>query len=151
MNVHVELAFNDALHSTFFSTIDNVFFCMYVLYIQQITKEKTSVRGYHCCAQVLLGALRNANSRRKSPFLFLWNKICYTQSGSYGKDSRKIWCLPFSPRIAFNEDTNVKSVDKQKMKGYVLKWQDSKILLGCALLHGLLRPCSILCKVLQEK
>ena len=49
------------------------------------------------------------------------------------------------------EDTSLKPVDRQKVKGYVLKWQDSKILLGSALFHDLLRPCSILCKVLQEE
>ena len=129
-----------------------MFFCVCtVLHIEQITKEVLSVRGYHCCAQVLLGALRDAHLRRKSSSLFLWNTICYTQSGSYGKGSRKIWCLPFSPRIAFTEGTSMKSVDKQKMKGYALKWQDSKILLGCALFNNLLRPRSILYKVLQEK
>ena len=47
------------------------------------------------------------------------------------------------------EDTSLKPVDRQKMKGYVLKGQDSKILLG--LFHDLLWPCSILCKVLQEE
>lgn len=56
-----------------------------------------------------------------------------------------------SHMIALTEDTSLKAVDRQKVKGYVLKWQDSKILLGCALFHDLLRPCSILCKVLQEE
>ena len=56
-----------------------------------------------------------------------------------------------SHMIAMTEDTSLKPVDRQKVKGYVLKWQDSKILLGCALFHDLLWPCSILCKVLQEE
>ena len=53
--------------------------------------------------------------------------------------------------IAMTEDTSLKPVDRQKVKGYVPKWQDSKILLGCALFHSLLRLCYILCKVLQEE
>lgn len=56
-----------------------------------------------------------------------------------------------SHMTALKEDTSLKSVDRQKVKGYVPKWQDSKILLGCALFHDLLRPCSVLCKVLQEE
>ena len=56
-----------------------------------------------------------------------------------------------SHMIAMTEDTSLKPVDRQKVKGYVLEWQDSKILLGCALFHDLLRPCSVLCKVLQEE
>ena len=50
--------------------------------------------------------------------------------------------------IAETEDSSVKSA---KIKRYTLKWQDSKILLGCALFHDLLKPYSILCKVLQDE
>ena len=52
--------------------------------------------------------------------------------------------------IALSEDRSLKSVDRQKLKGYVLRWQKSKFLLGCAFFHDLLRPVGILCKVLQE-
>ena len=51
--------------------------------------------------------------------------------------------------IALSEDSSVKSVDKQKLKGYVCKWRDGKILLGCAMVHDLLKPAAILCKTLQ--
>ena len=44
----------------------------------------------------------------------------------------------------------LKPGDKQKLKGYFSKWHDAKILLGCAYFHDLLKPASILCKVLQE-
>ena len=36
------------------------------------------------------------------------------------------------------EDDSVKAVDKQKIKGCILKWRDSKVLLGCAFFHDLL-------------
>ena len=45
---------------------------------------------------------------------------------------------------------SVKAVDKQKINGYILKWRDSKVLLGCAFCNDLLKSTSILCKVLQE-
>ena len=48
------------------------------------------------------------------------------------------------------EAPNVKSVDKQKIKGYILRWRDSKMLLGSAFFHDLLKPAAILCKALQE-
>ena len=48
------------------------------------------------------------------------------------------------------EDPKFKSVDKEKMRGYVMKWRDCKLLFGCALFH-VLKPCAILCKVLQEQ
>ena len=52
--------------------------------------------------------------------------------------------------ISMTEDPSIKSPDKQKMKGYILKWQDSQVLLSCAFFHDLLKSPSILCKVLQE-
>ena len=35
-----------------------------------------------------------------------------------------------SHMINLTEDSSVKSVDRQKIKGYVLQWQDAKVLLG---------------------
>ena len=34
--------------------------------------------------------------------------------------------------VSMTEDDTVKAVDQHKIKGYVLKWRDSKVLLGCA-------------------
>ena len=47
------------------------------------------------------------------------------------------------------EDSSVKAVDRQRLKGYMLKWRNAKMLLGCAYFHDLLKPASILCKELQ--
>ena len=48
------------------------------------------------------------------------------------------------------EDPKVKSVDKEKLRGYIRKWRDTKMLLGCALFHDMLKPCAVQCTVLQE-
>ena len=48
------------------------------------------------------------------------------------------------------EDFSAKSVDREKLKAYVKKWQDSKVLLACAFFHDLLKSLATLCKVLQE-
>ena len=52
--------------------------------------------------------------------------------------------------IAMTEDSSVKPADKEKMKAYVKKWEDSKVLLGCAFFHDLLKSLATPCKVLQE-
>ena len=52
--------------------------------------------------------------------------------------------------ITLSRDTSVKSLDRQKLKGYVSKWRKSKVLLGCAVFHDVLKPLEILSKVLQE-
>ena len=35
--------------------------------------------------------------------------------------------------IALTKDSTVLSADRQKLKGYVLKWQISQVLMGCAI------------------
>ena len=52
--------------------------------------------------------------------------------------------------VALTEDASIKSVDRQKIKGNALKWQDLKVLIGCAFFHDLLKAPANLCKVLQE-
>ena len=51
---------------------------------------------------------------------------------------------------SLSEDKATKAVDRQKLKGFVLRWRKSKILLGCAVFHDVLRSPAILCKVLQD-
>ena len=48
------------------------------------------------------------------------------------------------------EDLTTKAADKQKLKGYILKWRDGKILMGCAIFLDILKPAAVLCKVLQN-
>ena len=48
-----------------------------------------------------------------------------------------------------SEDKSLKAADRQKMKGYALKWRDAKIIMGCAYFHDLLKSASFLCKSLQ--
>ena len=48
--------------------------------------------------------------------------------------------------VSLTEDPTTKPADKQKLKGYILKWRGCKLLLGCAMFHDLLKPAS---KVLQ--
>ena len=52
--------------------------------------------------------------------------------------------------VVLTEDASIKSVDRQKIKGYTQKWQDSKVLIGCAFFYDLLKAPANLCKVLQE-
>ena len=49
-----------------------------------------------------------------------------------------------------SQDKNIKSADRKKLKGYVLRWRKSKVLSGCAFFHDILKPIGILSKILQE-
>jgi len=48
---------------------------------------------------------------------------------------------------SLSEDCSFKSVGRQKLKGCILR---SKILLGCAFFHGMLKSVGNVCKILQE-
>ena len=52
--------------------------------------------------------------------------------------------------VALSIESNVKSTDRTKMKGYYTKWTVGKYLLGCALFIDLLTPCSIFSKEMQS-
>lgn len=47
------------------------------------------------------------------------------------------------------EDGSIKSLDRQRLKGYLLRWREGKILLGCALYVDILQPPSLLSLSLQ--
>ena len=52
--------------------------------------------------------------------------------------------------ITLTEDSSVKAVEKQRLKGYIKQWGEGKALLGCAFFIDLLKPASVLCKVLRD-
>ena len=53
--------------------------------------------------------------------------------------------------VALTENTSsTRSVHRQKVIGYILKWQEAKVLIGCSFFHDLLKAPANLCKALQE-
>ena len=55
-----------------------------------------------------------------------------------------------SQLIGLTGDSSVKSVDRQKLKGYVKRLRDAKLLIGCSLFNDILTSATPLCKDLQE-
>ena len=47
------------------------------------------------------------------------------------------------------EDCSVSSTNKAQLKGYLLKWQQGKMLIGCAMYVDALKDPSLLSKALQ--
>ena len=145
----LELAVKDALQSTFFSTIDDVLLRMYYIYNKSPKKcrqlEDIIVELKSCLEPSEMPIQGGSCPLRACGTRFVTHKVA-----ALGRVVDRFGAY-LSHMVAITEDTSLKSVDREKVKGYVRKWQDSKILLGCALFHDLLRPCSMLCKVLQEK
>ena len=51
---------------------------------------------------------------------------------------------------ALVEDTSIKSTDRQRLKGYLLKWRQARIIIGCDLYTDVLKPVSLLSLTLQD-
>ena len=49
------------------------------------------------------------------------------------------------------EDHSVSSIDRARLKGYLSKWQQGKMLIGCSMYVDVLKVPSVLSKVLQEE
>ena len=48
------------------------------------------------------------------------------------------------------EDRSIKSTDKQRLKGYLLKWREARMIIGSALYTDALKPASLLSLTLQD-
>jgi len=48
------------------------------------------------------------------------------------------------------EDTSIKSTDRQRLKGYLLKWREARMIIGSALYTDALKPASLLSLTLQD-
>ena len=145
----LELSVKDALQSTFFGTIDDALLRLYYIYNKSPKKcrqlEDIIFELKSCLEPSEMPIQGGSCPLRACGTRFVAHKVAALERvvdrfGAY-----------LSHIVAMTEDTSLKPADRQKLKGYALKWQESKILLGCALFHDLLRPCSVLCKILQEE
>ena len=50
---------------------------------------------------------------------------------------------------SLTEDKSIKSTDRQRLKGYLLKWRDARMIIGSALYADALKPASLLSLTLQ--
>ena len=51
---------------------------------------------------------------------------------------------------ALTEDKSIKSTDRQRLKGYLLKWRQARMIIGSALYTDALKPASLLSLTLQN-
>ena len=147
----LELALKDALSSTLFSSIDNMLMRLYYLY-EKSPKKCRELEDVVAELRVCLEATHMPSSAsghggnrplRACGTRFVAHKVAVLERvvSRFGAYCNHLTNL--------SEDHTVKSVDRQKLKGYVLQWQRAKMLLGCAFFHDLLKPAAILCKTLQ--
>ena len=145
----LELAIKDALRGTFFSTIDEQLMRAYYLYAKSPKKCRdlqVVVEELKCClTSSTFPTKRGSKPLRACGTRFIAHKVAAMERmldrfGAY-----------ICHLITLTEDASTKATDKQKLKGYVKNWTNSKVLLGCAVFHDSLKPAAILCKVFQSE
>ena len=144
----LELSLKDALRNTLFSTIDDILLKVYYVYSKAPKKCReleaivTELRA--CLDQSELPLDGGNRPLRACGTRFIAHKVAALERLI---DRFGVYLIHL---ISLTEDRSVKAADQQKIKGYVTKWRDSKILLGSAVFHDILRPAAILCKALQS-
>ena len=144
----LELSLKDALKHTFFPKIDEMLMRMYYLY----EKSPKKCRELDEIAAELKLCLEESELPRKGgnrPLRACGTRFVSHKVSALGRLIDK-YGVYLSHLCMLTEDPDVRSVDKQKIKGYLLRWRESKMLLGSAFFHDLLKPAAILCKALQE-
>ena len=143
----LELALKDALKQTFFARVDEMLLRAYYLYEKAPKKcvelDEVVSELRQCLDPTDLPIEGGNRPLRACGTRFITHKVV-----AFGRviDRLGAYLCHLSGLV---EDSSVRAVDRQKMKGYMLKWRDAKMLLGCAYFHDLLKPASILCKELQ--
>ena len=141
----LELAIKDALKNTFFSTINERMLRLYYIYRKAAKKcreFKDLIAELSECLDTsefpTSGGSRPISTCGTTHNVAALNRII-DRFGAY-----------LSHITALTEDSSTTPDDKQKLKGDVTKWRESKMLTGCAVFHDILKPTSLLCKHLQS-
>lgn len=145
----LELSIKDALKSTYFSTIDDVLMRLYYLYENSAKKcrELDDVQNLKFCfteSESGPHATKGNRPLRACGTRFVAHKVAAINRlvDKYGAYLAHL--------VTLIENPSVKQTDKQKLKGYLMKWREGKVLIGCSFFHDLLKPYAILSKVLQD-
>ena len=140
----LELACKDALQSKIFLYLAEMMLRLYYLY------EKSPKR---CCelADIV------EDFRKVFEFSEGGNLPVRAQGSRWVSFKRKaLQCIincygAYTSHLsALTEDKTVKAVDRQRLKGYVSRWMDGQVLLGCALYVDILQAPSFLSLTLQN-
>lgn len=131
----LELSLKDALHGTLFSTIDDILLRMYYLYTKAPKKCRELeivVMELGACLDMSEFPTRGSRPLRACGTRFIAHKVAALERlidrfGAY-----------LNHLCSLTEDASTKPADKQKLKGYINKWKDSKILFGCAFFHDII-------------
>ena len=144
----LELSLKDSLKSTHFQIIDELLLQAYYLY-EKSPKKCKQLEDIVVELKKCLDPEEMPNKGGSRPLRACGTRFIAHKVAALGRLIDRFGAY-LNHVTALTEDTGVKASDRQKLKGYIQKWQKFSILLRCAFFHDLLRPAGILCKILQE-
>ena len=143
----LELALKDALKDTLFSDINDFLLRVYYVY----SKSPKKCKELEDVVSELKGCLDFSEFPNKGGVRPL--RACGTRFVAHKVSALERILDRFGAYLnhllALTEDPKTNPTDKQKLKGYITRWREGRILIGCAVFHDILKPVSILCKSLQ--
>ena len=143
----LELSLKDALKNTFFSSVDELLLQVYYVYEKSPKKCRELqevVDELRVCLEPSELPLQGGNCPlRACGTRFVAHKIA-----ALGRVIDRFGAY-LAHLVALTEDSSVTPSSRQKLKGYIMRWRNSKVILGCAFFHDLLQPVAHLSKVLQ--
>ena len=140
----LELSLRDGLSSQLFRSIEEMLLRLYYLYeksakkIRQLKEVVEDLKEVYNFSEGGCIPVRSQGSRWITHKRRALQKVV-DQYGAY-----------ITHLITLCEDKTIKSEDRARLKGYVQKWTQSKILIGCAMYVEVLKGPSILSLCLQK-
>ena len=145
----LELSIKDPLKDTYFKEIDQLLLQIYYVYDKSPKKchelKEIVDNLKECLTETEMPMKGGTRPLRACGTRFVSHKVAALARliDRYGAYPNHLTML--------SQDRKVKSADREKLKGYVLRWRKSKILLACALFHDVLKSIGVLSKILQEE
>ena len=144
----LELSLKDALKNTFFSSVDE--FLMQVYYVYEKSPKKC--RELQDVVEELKACLEPAelpSNGGNRPLRACGTRFVAHKVAALGRVIDRFGAY-LAHLVALTDDRSVPPSSRQKLKGYITRWRDSKVILGCGFFHDLLQPVAHLSKVLQQ-
>ena len=140
----LELAYKDAFSSRLFHDIDDMLLRLYYLYekspkkCRELSELINDLKEVYELPEGGSVPVRSHGSR----WITHRRKALQRVVDRYGAYHSHLSTLA--------EDPSVKSADRQRLKGYNLKWRDARMIIGAALYIDALKPASLLSLTLQD-
>ena len=140
----LELACNDAFSSQLFRDLDDMLLRLYYLYEKSPKKcrDLSDLGGDLKEVYELPEGVNLPVRASRSRWITHKRKALQRVVDRYGAYLNHL--------AALTEDKSIKSTDRQRLKGYLLKWRQARMIIGSALYTDALKPASLLSLTLQN-